>query len=264
MDFDAEKTTNEIICFIKNYYQQNNASGAIIGLSGGKDSAVCLALLVKALGNENIVGLWLPKNSSDSDKEDVYLLARKYDIELIEHDISKYFEDFITDIKNINKVNDEALKDVIINSKPRLRMLTLYSYAAMMSNLKNKIYLVVGTSNKSERFVGYFTKGGDGVCDIAPIADLYVDEVIKIGDYLDLPKHIVHKIPNDGISGLSDEEKLGFTYDDVKIISEEIENKTFDDRINDDIRKKILEKHDCNLHKFFTPMYKRKDINEKT
>ena len=263
MNFNAKKTTNEIIDFIKKYYKKNNAGGAIIGLSGGKDSAVCLALLSKAIGSENILGLWLPSKSRETDKKDVYLLAKKYNIELIEHDINNYVDNFINDIKNKNNVSDDILKDAIINSKPRIRMLTLYSYAAMMSKLKNKIYLVVGTSNKSERFVGYFTKGGDGVCDIAPIADLYVDEVIKIGEYLAVPEHIVHKTPDDGLSGVSDEEKLGFTYDDVKNVSEELCNSIIDNSVNNDIRKRILEKHNNNLHKFIIPMYQRKNNNEK-
>ena len=257
MDFDVKKITKEIINFIKKYYEDNNACGAIIGLSGGKDSAICLALLEKAIGSENILALWLPDNSSSKDKKDAYSLARKYQIELIEHDISSYTNNFVNDLKVKNKVSDDELSEVIINAKPRLRMLTLYSYAAMMSKLKNKTYLVIGTSNKSERFVGYFTKGGDGVCDIAPIADLYVDEVIKIGDYLNVPYHIVHKIPNDGLSGKSDEDKLGFTYSDVKMVSEELESGIRNNKIDKNIRNKILKRHYNNLHKFIIPMYQR-------
>ena len=257
MNFDVKKVTEEIINFIKKYYQDNNACGAIIGLSGGKDSAICLALLEKAIGSENILALWLPDNSNEQDKKDAYSLAKKYRVELIEHDISSYTNNFINDLKEKNKVDDNELSEVIINAKPRLRMLTLYSYAAMMSKLKNKIYLVIGTSNKSERFVGYFTKGGDGVCDIAPIADLYVDEVIEVGDYLKVPYHIVHKTPNDGLSLKSDEEKLGFTYNDVKMVSEELENGIRNDKIDSNIRNKILKAHYNNLHKFIIPMYQR-------
>ena len=257
MTFNVQKVTDEIIEFIRDYYQKNNLGGAVIGISGGKDSAVCLALMVKAIGKENILGLWLPANSRDTDKEDAINLTKLFDVELREFDLTDYANDYFIDMKKNNNVNDDNLVDAIINLKPRLRMLTLYSYAAMMTNLKKKSYIVVGTGNKSERFVGYFTKGGDGVFDIAPIADLYVDEVIQIGEYLHIPDNIIHKAPDDGLSGLTDEEKLGFSYDDVKKISIEVETGIYDNTVTDDIRKKIMKKHEANLHKFNTPMYKR-------
>ena len=258
MEFDVQKVTKEIIDFIRDYYKKNNLVGAVIGLSGGKDSAVCLALMVEAIGNENILCLWLPANSSQSDKKDVDLLVNKYNIELITFDLEKHVNNYINDMKKTNNVSEFDLSDVIINLKPRFRMMTLYSYAALMTKLKNKNYIVIGTSNKSERFVGYFTKGGDGVSDLSPISDLYVDEVIKIGKYLGVPNSIIEKTPNDGLSGLTDEERLGFTYDDVKKVSLELENNIKDKTISDDIREKILKRHQANLHKFELPFYKRK------
>ena len=257
MDFNVEEVTNGIIDFIKDYFEKNNLGGAVIGLSGGKDSAVCLALMVKAIGNNNVLSLWLPSNSKESDKVDAKELANSFNVELREFDLTKYTNDYLNDLKELNNVCDEDLVNVNINIKPRLRMLTLYSYAAMMTSVKKKNYIVVGTSNKSERFVGYFTKGGDGVSDIAPIADLYVDEVIKIGEYLGVPEKIIHKTPDDGLSGISDEEKLGFTYKDVKKVSEEIETGIEDKSIDSKTREKILKKHQANLHKFYIPMYKR-------
>ena len=257
MNFNVKEVTDDIIKFIKKYYDDNNIGGAVIGLSGGKDSSVCLALMAKAIGSKNILALWLPANSKESDKKDAYQLAEKFNIEIKEFDLFNYVNNFINDMKLINKVDDNDLIDTSINLKPRLRMLTLYSYAAMMTKIKNKVYLVIGTSNKSERFVGYFTKGGDSVCDIAPITDLYVDEVVAIGDYLGVPKRITHKTPDDGLSGLSDEEKLGFSYQDVKKVSEELENNIVDDSIDNEIRKKIIRKHQANLHKFNIPFYKR-------
>lgn len=257
MEFNVEKVTNEIIEFIKDYYRKNNLTGAVIGLSGGKDSAVCLLLMIKAIGSENILGLWLPSNSKETDKKDVLSLVKKYNIELREFDLTNYSKNFVNDLKELNNVNDNNLVDVSINIVPRLRMLTLYSYAAMMTSVKKKNYIVVGTSNKSERFVGYFTKGGDGVADIAPIADLYVDEVIKIGEYLGIDENIIHKVPDDGLSGITDEEKLGFSYMDVKKISEELDSGIVDESIDTKLRDLILKKHQNNLHKFSIPMYKR-------
>lgn len=258
MEFNAEKITSEIILFIRDYYKKNNLGGAVIGLSGGKDSAVCLALMVKAIGSENVLALWLPMYSSKTDKDDAFRLAKMFNVSLKEFDLSEYNDLFISDIKRINKVSDDELIDVNINLKPRFRMLSLYAYAALMSKIRNKGYLVIGTSNKSERFVGYFTKGGDNVCDIAPLLDLYVDEVIKIGDYLGIPQSITHKTPDDGLSGVSDEEKLGFTYDDVKLVSVEFETGVKNNNINPKIREKIIQKHEANLHKFNVPYYKRK------
>jgi NAD+ synthase len=212
--------------------------------------------MVKAIGRENVVALWLPANSKESDKQDAITLANLYNVELKEFDLTNYANDYITDLKELNNVSDNDLVDASINLKPRLRMLTLYSYAAMMTSINKKGYLVIGTSNKSERFVGYFTKGGDGVCDIAPIADLYVDEVIKVGEYLGIPERIIHKTPDDGLSGVSDEEKLGFTYNDVKKVSEEIEN-NIPSLVNEEIKTRIINKHKANLHKFNIPYYKR-------
>ena len=259
MGFDAKKTTDGIIKFIKEYYWENKMGGAVIGLSGGKDSAICLALMVKALGSENVLALWMPANSKKKDYQDAKLLAKRFNVELLECEIGSYSDRFIKTMKRQNKVSDNDLLDAAINIKPRLRMLTLYSYAAMMTKIKKKGYLVVGTSNKSERFVGYCTKGGDTVSDISPIADLYVDEVVQIGDYLGVPYNITHKIPDDGLSGLSDEEKLGFSYDDVKKVSEEYETGIQDETISEETREKILCKHNVNLHKFYTPMYIRRD-----
>lgn len=257
MNFKVKTITNEIIEFIRDYYKKNNLGGAIIGISGGKDSAVCLALMVKAIGSENVLGLWLPANSKEIDYDDAISICKQFNVELRTFDLSKYSNDFVNDLKDLNNVNDDNLVDTCINLKPRLRMLTVYSYAAMMTSLKKKNYIVVGTSNKSERFVGYFTKGGDGLADILPIADLYVDEVIQIGEYLKIPDNIIHKTPDDGISGITDEEKLGFTYSDVKKVAIEFETGVIDNSVSDEIRKKIIRQHEINFHKFNIPMYKR-------
>ena len=251
MEFNAEKETEKIIEFIREYYQKNNLSGAVIGISGGKDSAVVAGLFTKALGCENVLGLWLPCHSDKSDMEDALKVANYFGFELKEFDLTPFYNMFVDEIKKNNHVTDELLIDSNINLKPRLRMTTLYYYAAMMSKIKNGSYLVCGTSNKSELFVGYFTKGGDNVCDIRVLADLYVDEVIKIGDYLKIPFEICHKIPSDGLSNMTDEEKLGFSYSDVKLVSEGNNN------LDDKTKAEILKKHENNQHKFIIPTYKR-------
>ena len=130
-------------------------------------------------------------------------------------------------------------------------MSTNYYLAALYSALKGKTYIVAGTSNKCELYVGYFTKGGDSVHDIAPIADFTVEEVIKIGEVLKVPEKVLYKKPSDGLSNQSDEDKLGVTYKDIATFMEnpdEVEEKT---------RQKIKRLHDNNLHKFSIPTYRR-------
>ena len=129
-------------------------------------------------------------------------------------------------------------------------MTSLYYLAALYSALKNQTYVVAGTGNKCEIHVGYFTKGGDGVSDINVLADLTVSEVIKIGEVLNVPKEVLYKTPSDGLSGMSDEEKLGVKYSDIaKVINGE--------EVDETIKAKILEKHRANQHKFKIPTYKK-------
>lgn len=246
--FDAKMVTNEIIAFIKDYYHKHKLKGAVIGISGGKDSAVVSGLFTKALGKENVIGLWMPCHSKKSDKEDALLVAKTFGFELKEIDLTKIYDDYVKEIKKHNKVNDNDLVNANINIKPRLRMMTLYYHAAMLSSLNKGVYLVPGTSNKCELYVGYFTKGGDNISDINVLADLTVDEVIKIGEYLGVPDKVIHKAPDDGLSGQTDEEKMGVTYKDITSVI----NGTLVDE-------KISKMHNNNLHKFKTPTYLKKE-----
>ena len=257
MKFNVIEVTQKIIDFIRDYYAKYNLKGAVIGISGGKDSAVVAALFTKALGSENVVGLWLPCHSRDEDKKDAYLLSQELGFKLHEFDLTKLYDSYVEQIKAQNDVKDEDLIDANINIKPRLRMTTLYYYASMLSKINQGGYLVCGTSNNAETFVGYFTKGGDNVCDIQVIKELFVDEIIEIGDYLQIPYHICHKTPDDGLSGLSDEEKLGFSYADVKKVALEIENGIIDNTVNKETKEKILAKHRDNFHKYHIPTYRR-------
>ena len=259
MEFNVKEITEKIVLDIKKYYQKNNAKGAVIGLSGGKDSAIVASLLVKALGSSNVIAFWLPCNSKENDRKDAYLVAKSLNIKIIEHDLTEVYEKIVSNAKfNANINNDNLLINANINIKPRLRMSMLYYYAAYLTSLYNGLYLVAGTSNKSEVYVGYFTKGGDNVCDIAPIKELYVDEVIKVGEYLNMvPKEIIHKTPDDGLSGMTDEEKLGFNYSDVKKVSLEEENGITNNTIDNETREKIFKMHKNNLHKFNVPRFGR-------
>ena len=249
--FNAEKETNNIIKFIRNYYKENNLGGVILGISGGKDSAVVAGLFTKALGKENVIGVTLPCHSNDEDKADAKLISDYFGFELINFDITGVFDSFKDELNNLGDFTSEQVKNSDINLKPRLRMSTLYYLAALYSALRGKTYLVAGTSNKCELYVGYFTKGGDSVHDIAVIADYTVEEVIKIGDYITVPKKVLYKTPNDGLSNQTDEDKLGFKYSEVA-------SYTIDENsVPEEVAAKIKRCHKNNLHKFNIPTYRR-------
>lgn len=246
MKFNAVEHTNKIIEFIRNYYQENNLGGVVIGISGGKDSGVVAGLFSKAIGPENVIGVTLPCHSKKIDSTDAKLVADHFGFKLINLDLTSVYNQFEEEAQ---KIDDFIVsEDSEINLKPRLRMSSLYYLAQMYSKKNNKVYLVAGTGNKCEIFVGYFTKGGDGVSDINVLADLTTEEVIKVGEVLRVPEKVLYKAPNDGLSGKTDEDKLGFAYEDVaKVINNE--------PVPEKVKQKILEKHNANKHKFNTPIY---------
>lgn len=254
MKFDSKKEAENVINFVKDYYKNNNLKGAIVGISGGKDSAVVTAILSKAIGKENVVGVTMPCHSISEDKDDAEFIANYYGIELINFDLTKTYDVFKEQLSNLDIDMCEAdLKNSDINVRPRLRMSTLYYLAALYSSVKKGTYLVAGTSNKSELYVGYFTKGGDQVHDFEVISDFTVSEVIKIGEYLKVPEKILYKAPSDGLSGQTDEQKMGITYDDI-------EKYIYSEPLEESIKEKIKKLHLVNQHKFNMPAYKRQKV----
>lgn len=250
--FDALKEKNKIVEFIRNYFKEHNLGGVVIGISGGKDSGVVAGLFTEALGKENVLGVTLPCHSKEIDRSDAKLVSDYYGFEMINLDITNTYDSFKEQINNLGTFTEDELKNSDINIKPRLRMTSLYYLAALYSALKNKTYVVAGTGNKCEIYVGYFTKGGDGVSDINVLADLTVSEVIKIGEVLNVPKEVLYKTPSDGLSGMSDEEKLGVKYSDIeKVINNE--------PLDENIKEKIERLHKNSLHKFNIPTYKKCD-----
>lgn len=251
MKFDAKLESEKIIEFIRDYYQKNNLGGAIIGISGGKDSGVVAGLFTKALGKENVIGVTMPCHSNENDRSDAKLVSDYFGFKLINFDLTDTYDTFKKELANLGTFDEVETKNSDINIKPRFRMATLYYLAALYTSLTGKTYLVAGTSNKCELFVGYFTKGGDNVCDIATLADFTVEEVIAIGEYLNVPKEVLYKAPNDGISKQTDEEKLGVKYSDIALYMENEQS------VPSDIGLKILKLHQNNQHKFNIPTYRR-------
>ena len=247
--FDAEKTKNEIVAFIRDYYRKNGLKGAVLGISGGKDSGVVAGLMCEAIGPENVVGLTLPCHSKAADANDAGLVAEKFGFELVNIDLTDTFDTFHKQIEGLGNYSEEELKNSDINMKPRLRMSTVYYMAALLSATRGGVYIVPGTSNACELYVGYFTKGGDSVYDIAPIYSLTVEEVIKVGEVLGVPEKVLYRTPDDGLSGLSDEDKLGVRYKDIASVIRK------DRELPAEVSEKIDRLHRGAAHKFDIPKF---------
>ena len=250
--FDAKNEKDKIVDFIRKYFEKNHLGGVVLGVSGGKDSGVVAGLMTEALGKENVLGVTIPCYSRESDREDALLVSNYYGFEMINIDIKDTYDTFKEEIKKLGNFTEKELENSDINVKPRLRTMTLYYLAALYSAIKGKTYIVAGTGNKCEIYVGYFTKGGDGVSDINVLGDLTVDEVIQIGEVLHVPEKVLYKTPDDGLSGKSDEEKLGVKYSDIaKVMNQE--------PLDPEIKEKIERLHQNSLHKFNIPTYHKCD-----
>jgi len=190
--------------FIKNAAKSANASGIIFGNSGGKDCAL-VGILCK-MACKNTIGIIMPCKSVrnyESDKNDAQIVADKFGIQTRTVDLSKTRDEIVQAVQNETALSPAALSNIA----PRLRMTALYAVAAS-ENL-----LVAGTSNRSERYMGYFTKWGDGGCDFNPIVDLTVGEIYELLRFLGAPEEIIKKAPSAGLfDGQTDEAEMGVTY----------------------------------------------------
>lgn len=253
------KIYNNIINRLKEFQERNHVNGYVLGISGGKDSTVVAKLLVDAIGKENVLGVLMP-NGEQKDIDDSIKVCEFLGINYQKVNISETYQSLKRSIERgvrqkVNSTNIEHYANPIVGKKyniseksltnvaPRIRMTTLYAIAQSLG------YLVAGTGNKSERFVGWFTKWGDGACDINPIAHLTCTEVIELGDYLGLPYDLVHKTPADGLTGKSDEDNLGFTYKELDSLIKKFESPDYYIPVNQKERN-MLSMH-CNcFHKF--------------
>lgn len=229
--FDAHKVRVELVQWIRDWFDQNGKNCfAVIGISGGKDSSVVAALCVEALGADRVIGVMLP-NGIQHDVEECTTLSRHLGISLDYVDISSIISAF-EQVRPYVPTEQSS-----INLPPRIRMTMLYYIAQSVGGR------VICTDNASEAFIGYSTRWGDNVGDVAPLLNFTTDEVIAIGDDLGLPYELTHKTPSDGLCGLTDEDNFGFTYEQLNCY---IKHGYCHGAV---AQKKIEERHNKNLFK---------------
>lgn len=201
----SPETLPTLRTFVTDYLEQSGASGYILGLSGGLDSAVVCKLLVDAVGKERVTALLMPSATTlDEDMEDARNFAQNLGVEREEVSIESIIREFR---KTLGFEMDRICYG---NLMARVRMCILFAFANQ-NNL-----LVAGTSNKSELLTGYFTKYGDGAADIFPIGDLYKTQVRLLAKELKLPEKFLKKVPSAGFwHGQTDEEELGISYEEL-------------------------------------------------
>lgn len=233
---DPKQTTKALIRFIKNAFQKAGFTRAVIAMSGGIDSSTSCALAVRALGKENIYPLLLP-----------YGMLNKEGVT----DTLLFINVLQVPKRNVTQIDITPLVDPIFSLDPtmdiirkgnlmaRTRMILLFDQA------KKRKALVIGTENKSEHLLGYFTRFGDEASDIEPLRNLYKTHVYQLAEYLDIPKPILTKKPTAGLwENQTDEDEFGFTYKEGDEILSYLydKHKTIDEITKDGFKREVIEK----------------------
>lgn len=200
---NLEKTKNDILNFIRTKVSESHTDGIVVGLSGGIDSTLAAYLACEAVGNDKVFGITMPSSTTPTeDNVHGIEIAERLGIEYKTIAIDSILNEFLS----MTQLEEDNL--AIGNLKARIRMSIIYYHA----NAKN--YLVCGTGNKSEILIGYFTKHGDGACDMEPIGDLYKSDVYRLSEFLDIPHEILDKPPRAGLwNNQTDEDEIGMGYD---------------------------------------------------
>jgi NAD+ synthase len=185
LELDFSEVQNRICRFIKEYVENAGAKGIVLGLSGGVDSAVTAALSSLAIGGENVLALIMPEKETfrQQDLDDAKTIADLFHLQTQTVNMSSILEEFYKGIPEFNPT-ERLCKG---NIKARTRMIILYYYA------NNQSRIVAGTSDKSETYMGYFTKWGDAAADITPIIDLYKTQVRRLAMHVGIPKELALK-----------------------------------------------------------------------
>ena len=207
-NFNVKKTTEELINWIADWFNINGKNcNAIIGISGGKDSTIAAALCVKALGKDRVIGVLMP-NGVQKDFNDAKRVCNLLEIKNYIIDISTATSSLLDELNHpkygiITKISEQTK----INIAPRIRMTTLYAIAQSCNGR------VINTCNLSENICGFSTLYGDHAGDMSLFDELTVSEIKQIGYFLKLPNNLVDKQPSDGLTGKTDEDIYGFSYE---------------------------------------------------
>ncbi|MBR6548768.1 MAG: NAD(+) synthase [Clostridia bacterium] len=203
--FDAKKVKDQCVLWIRKFFEENGPDcNAVLGISGGKDSSIAAALCVEALGAHRVIGVLMPKGEQH-DIDMAYLLVNHLGIKHYEINIQSAVDGLLESMPEELPFSQQAKT----NLPPRIRMATVYAVSQSCNGR------VCNTCNLSEDWVGYSTRYGDAAGDFSPLSHLTVAEVKEIGRELNLPAVLVDKVPIDGLCGKTDEENLGFTYEEL-------------------------------------------------
>jgi NAD+ synthase len=205
-------TIDRAATWLRDYAASTGATGYVTGLSGGVDSATAAGLAVRAVGPQNVLGVLMPCHSQPEDARLGQLVADSFGIRTVTVDLSRAYDDLIGALPPSDSVLASA------NVKPRMRMTTLY-YLAQANN-----YLVLGSGNKTELAVGYFTKYGDGGVDLLPLGSFSKTQVWEMARQLGVPLEVVDRPPTAGLwPGQTDEGEMGITYAELDGVLASIE-----------------------------------------
>lgn len=211
---DRKGVINHIVEWLKNYTEESGTKGYVVGVSGGIDSALTSALAAATGFPVTLIEMPIyqsPDQVSRARKHIENLQKKHSNVSRVEVDLSPVFDQFLGSLPNVP--GSEAKEMSLVNSRARLRMTTLYYFAALEAKL------VVGTGNKVEDFgVGFYTKYGDGGVDLSPIADLYKTEVYALAEELGVIDEILVAPPTDGLWGddRTDEDQIGASYPELE------------------------------------------------
>lgn len=225
----ALQLADQISAWLRDQFEQSGAARYVLGLSGGIDSAVVAGLAARAIGPDKVFGVLMPSASNPDDAEAARLVSEAFEIPTLTVDLTDSTSTLLAAMpsaETVQQATDEAtpadtraLQLAHANLKPRLRMTTLYYVANLCGGV------VLGTGNKSEALIGYFTKYGDGGVDLKPISQLYKHEVRAVARAIGVPQPIIDKPPSAGLwDGQTDEQEIGLTYDELDAALAAIEN----------------------------------------
>ena len=232
LDLNLKEVHNELVKFLRENFKKAGFSKAVLGLSGGIDSALVAYLLRDALGKENVLAIMMPYKSSNPDSlNHAKLVVEDLGIN------SKTIE--ITDMIDAYFKNEKEATSLRMGNKmARERMSILFDYSSKENAL------VVGTSNKTEIYLGYSTQFGDAACALNPIGDLYKTNIWDLSRYLRIPNELIEKKPSADLwEGQTDEQEMGLTYKEADQVMYRLleENKTIEEILAEGFDKDLVD-----------------------